>query len=467
MAVPIISVAQMREWEKATWATDQTEKAVIARVGEALVAPVRKLNRRDGLVLVLAGKGHNGDDGRALAANLCAGEAELLNVTDPVSALEALRNLLQQKTPTLVVDGLFGVGLNRPLDEDWQKLIAAVNEIPCPILAVDVPSGLNADTGEALPVAIRARETYTVGAPKRGMLANAATEFVGRLHVLGDVGLIPCPCTSELQWNVAADFAPFPPARPVTGHKGTFGHAALVAGSEGYHGASVLAARGAQRARPGLVTLFTQSEIYAPVAAQLQAVMVHIFEGRRDFEKFSAVLFGPGLAATSLSSTVREFFLELWQNAACPVVVDASALDWVEPAGSRTHCRILTPHPGEAARLLKCSTAEVQADRFAAVRDISKKFGDCWVVLKGHQTVIGRSTGPLHVNSSGDSGLGQGGTGDLLAGFITGWLAQPALQRDPASILSYAVWEHGAAAERLSAKRENWVVEELAAELGR
>lgn len=467
MAVPIISVAQMRAWEKATWAAGQTEQAVITRVGEALVAPMRKMNSDRGLVLILAGKGHNGDDARALAATLFEGEAVLLNVIEPVSGLQQLKDAIQQKHPTLIVDGLFGVGLNRPLDDHWQKLITAVNNIGCPILAVDIPSGLNAGTGEALPVAIRARETYTVGAPKKGLLASAAAEFVGRLRVLDNVGLIPCPCVSEFQWNEASDFKNFPPARPVAGHKGTFGHAGIVAGSLGYHGASVLAARGAQRARPGLVTLFPQPDVYLPVAAQLQAVMVDPWDEQCELSRFSALLFGPGLAAFGLPARLRECFLETWKNAPCPVVADASALDWLEPTSATRHCRVLTPHPGEAARMLACSTADVQSDRFAAVRQISRRYGDCWVVLKGHQTVMGRSDGPLHVNNTGDSGLGQGGTGDLLAGFITGLLAQPALQRDPAAVLHYAVWEHGAAAERLTAQRANWVVEELAAELGR
>jgi NAD(P)H-hydrate epimerase len=336
-----------------------------------------------------------------------------------------------------------------------------------PVLAVDVPSGLDTETGKARPTAIRALVTVTVGAPKHGLLAPTAVEYVGRLEVASEVGLAPCPVPSDEQWTLPTDFESFPPPRPVASHKGTFGHLAIVAGSLGYHGASVLAARGAQRARPGLITLFTQPDIYDAVAAQLQAVMVHPWRSDVELASYSGLLFGPGLAAKEVAERLRPALVEVWKTAHGPVVVDASALDWLPgSADPIPFCRVITPHPGEAARLLSSTTAAVQGDRPAAVRALSRRFGNCWVVLKGHQTLIGRSEGELWINSSGHAGLAQGGTGDLLAGFLAGGLAQPSWQTDPARALRYAVWEHGAAAERLSARRENWIVEELAEELG-
>lgn len=150
-----------------------------------------------------------------------------------------------------------------------------------------------------------------------------------------------------------------------------------------------------------------------------------------------------------------------------PVIADASALDWLPSSRQRINCcRVITPHPGEAARILNCSSAEVQRDRLRALRELSDRGGDCWVVLKGQNTLIGRASGPVFVNSSGNPGLAQGGSGDLLAGFIAGLLAQPLLQSDPLLALRYAAWEHGAAADRLEAKRRNWVIEDLVAELG-
>jgi NAD(P)H-hydrate epimerase len=129
--------------------------------------------------------------------------------------------------------------------------------------------------------------------------------------------------------------------------------------------------------------------------------------------------------------------------------------------------RVLTPHPGEAARLLNWPTAKVQANRLAALRELSKRYSHCWIVLKGHETLIGRDEGDVFVNSSGNPYLAQGGSGDLLGGFIAGLLAQPPLQADVARTLTYAVWQHGAAADQLQNRRTNWTVEDLADELGR
>jgi NAD(P)H-hydrate epimerase len=127
---------------------------------------------------------------------------------------------------------------------------------------------------------------------------------------------------------------------------------------------------------------------------------------------------------------------------------------------------VLTPHPGEAARLLNWPVQKVQADRVNALREISKRFGDCWVILKGHQTLVGRSEGEIFVNPSGNPHLAQGGSGDLLSGFIAGLLAQPALQANVAKTLRYAVWQHGAAADQLQAARANWTIEDLADQIG-
>jgi NAD(P)H-hydrate epimerase len=315
-----------------------------------------------------------------MQSHLAEREVQLLEVADPLAAMPALNSALKS-SPRLIVDGLFGIGLNRALDRPWCEFIQRVDEARIPVLAVDVPSGLDAETGQPLPAAIRAAWTATVGAPKHGFFAAGASDYIGRIEVLGDVGLIPCPISSELQWTEPGDFAAFPPLRPVAGHKGTFGHAGIVAGSLGYHGASVLAARGAQRAQPGLITLFTQPETYAPVAAQLQAVMVHPWSEETDLSRFTALLFGPGLAAAKLPKSVREHFGRAWKTAPIPIAVDASALDWVPASDSALpSIRVLTPHPGEAARLLGCSTAEVQRDRVAALRALSKRFGDCWVV---------------------------------------------------------------------------------------
>jgi len=470
MPVPVISIAQMREWERATWSTGQAEAEVIRRVGAALARFALELTQPGDVILILAGKGHNGDDTRAARDFLKDRRVELLDIVAPETDLPELERQLFLR-PALIIDGLFGVGLDRPLADDWKKIIETVNRSGIPVLAADVPSGLNADTGEPVSsrVAVEAAVTLTVGAPKTGLLAQNAWPFVGRLVVANDVGLIPCPHTGGLSWTLPEDFRNFPPCRPVAGHKGTFGHLGIIAGSFGFHGAAVLAARGAQRAQPGLISLFTQESVYHVVAAQLQSVMVNLWTPDLKLsDTVSAVLMGPGLAAAGLADAMALTTRRLWRDSPLPVIVDASMLDWL-PLGAtaKNAIRVLTPHPGEAARLLNQTTQQVQANRPQALRDISRRFGNCWVVLKGHQTLIGRSEGEIFVNPSGNPHLAQGGSGDLLSGYLAGLLAHRGLQTDAGKLIRYAVWEHGTAADKLQAVRANWVIEDLVEEIGR
>ncbi|HZF02341.1 MAG TPA: NAD(P)H-hydrate dehydratase [Methylomirabilota bacterium] len=466
MPIPVINSVQMREWENATWATGQTEAEVIRRVGKRIAEYVLELTQPGDAILILAGKGNNGNDARAADETLPERRVEILSVNSPEVELPMLQDLLRRHF-ALIVDGLFGIGLNRPLDEHWQKFIATVNESKISILAADVPSGLNAETGEHFGAAIEAVITLAVGAPKIGMLAQNAWPFVGRLEVLADVGLIPCPHKTELNWTLPDDFENFPPQRPVAGHKGSFGHLAIVAGSFGFHGAAVLAARGAQRAQPGLITVYPQENVYHVVASQLQSPMVSVWKPDiKLFEKATAILIGPGLAAPDVPDEMRNILRRLWRDSEKPIVVDASALDWLMMQSvPRDAIRIVTPHPGEAARMLNLTAEKIQANRPHAVREISRRYGNCRVVLKGHQTLIGRVDGEIFVNSSGNPYLAQGGSGDVLSGFIAGLFAQPELQKDADRTICYAVWRHGNAADRLQAAKKNWTVEDLAAAL--
>lgn len=467
MPAPVLSVAQMRKWEKASWAAGRNEAEVISRVGHLVTARARQMTRPADLIVVLAGKGHNGDDARHTGQNLNDREVSLINVTDPKAGLEEFRTQLSLE-PSLIIDGLFGIGLDRPLDNAWIKLVEEINRAAAPILAIDVPSGLNADTGEPLGAAIRAAVTLTLGAPKRGLVLAKAWPYVGRLEVEPDIGLVPGPPAAELQWTLADDFWSFPPGRPVDGHKGTFGHLVILAGSSGYHGAAVLAARGALQARPGLVTVMTPEQVYIPVASQLQAAMVHPWKPRAGIpETCTTVLVGPGLASPALSDEFKKDVIRLWTEMQTPVIADASALDWLPAGGARAQAlRLITPHPGEAARLLNTSNAAVQTNRPKAAYDLSRRHGNCWVALKGCQTLVSREAGPQFINSTGNPYLGQGGTGDVLAGYLGGLLAQPGLQGDPLKTIRYAIWQHGAAADYLSSRKRTWTVEDLVQNLG-
>jgi ADP-dependent NAD(P)H-hydrate dehydratase / NAD(P)H-hydrate epimerase len=467
MPSPVISRAQMREWEKRTWAAKRTPFEVISRVGHILTAHVRQVTRPGDSILVLAGKGHNGDDARQAVQNLTDREVTLLNVREPVAALAEFKSLLSLPQ-SLIIDGLFGIGLRGRLAPPWQRLLQAINNSGIPILAVDVPSGLDADTGEIQGEAIRASITLTLGAVKRGLLTAAACPCVGRLELAPDIGLVPCPHTSNLVWTLPEDFQSFPPPRLVDGHKGTFGHTVLVAGSLGYHGAAVLAARGAQRAQPGLITLITLDEVYLPIASQLQSVMVRPWTPQTTLpDTATAVCFGPGLESESVPLALQQWLTQLWRETPLAIVADASGLKWITQGRVSTPApRVITPHPGEAARLLGIESTAVQADRPGAVIECSKRYGRAWVVLKGHQTAVGRSRGEIAINCSGNPLLAQGGSGDVLAGYLTGLLAQPALQADPATTLRYGVWQHGHAADQLARERPHWTVEDLVDRLG-
>jgi hydroxyethylthiazole kinase-like uncharacterized protein yjeF len=439
-------------------------------VGRLLAQRILQLTRPGDAIWIIAGKGHNGDDGRAAQSHLSDRNVLLTNIDDPRLGLAEFSQRLHTqgfRRVRWIVDALFGIGLNRPLNEDWRKLIEAINGSGIPILAVDVPSGLNADTGATEGAAIKAALTLTLGAPKRGLLEAPA--FTGRLEVIPEIGLVPCAIQGELNWTMPADFAGLPPRRDVIGNKGDYGHVVIVAGSTGYHGAAVLAAHGAQRAQPGLVTVFPQASVYGPVAAQLASAMVQPWQAGTPLpKKCSSILIGPGLAAGGLPDTLKHDLRSLWCQSPLAMVVDASALDWLEPGPAPDGAvRVITPHPGEAGRLLGTTAEKVQAARLSSLRALSKKFFNCWVVLKGHQTLVGRADGDVFVNSSGNPHLAQGGSGDLLGGYLAGLLAQPDWRQDPLLTVRYAVWQHGAAADYLTETQSNWTVEDLAQWLGR
>ncbi len=462
MSLPVLSVGQMREWEDRSWKAGRSQLEVIRRVGHLVAERAHKMLKKGDSVVALYGRGNNGQDVLQACRLFVEHEVHRIEAIHPQQTIQEFEAILPLK-PALIIDGIFGTGLSRPLEPEFRRLMEVVNESGIPILSVDLPSGLDAETGQPAGAALRAQVTLTLGAPKRGLLEAAAWRYVGRLEVAPQIGLIDCPFESEVHWTSSSDFRWFPPFRSVDGNKGTFGHLAVVAGSLGYHGAAVLSACAAQRAQPGLISLFTPEEVYLPVAAQLQSVMVHPLRAQLDLPpKCSAVLLGPGLANPAIAELSRSWVSQVWSQCSHPVVVDASALDWIPRSGFPSGAvRVITPHPGEASRLLGWSVEEVLSRRFEAVRTLSKQLGGCWVVLKGYQTLVGKVSGELYVNSSGNPLLAQGGSGDVLAGWLAGLLAQPILAADPLRTIRYAVWRHGVVADELTRHRPNWTVEDL------
>lgn len=468
MSVRVVSVAGMRDWERRIWEAGVREADVIARVGECISLRIRSLTRKGDRILLLCGRGNNGADAQAAVPHLSDRVVDAVLLRDPVVDRGALDAALG-KRPALVVDALFGIGLNRPLDPSWCACLSAVNSARLRVLAVDVPSGLNADTGESWGEIIDAAWTLTVGAAKQGMLVASSWEHVGRLEVAREVGLTGEPGgTDDRHWVLDPDFEAFPPRRNVTLNKGSLGKAVVLAGSIGYSGAAVLSCRAAGRARPGLLSALVPQEVHLPVSMALPSAMVHPFVPQHPvLERATAILAGPGLARSGLSPEIRTEVLRLWREFPGILVVDASSLAWLveEPPDRASGVRVITPHSGEAARLLGRTVSEVQRDRVGALRELARRYR-AWVVLKGHQTLIGTETGTIHVNSTGNPGLAQGGTGDVLAGFLTGLIAQPMIEEDLETALAYAVWEHGRAADRLESRCMNWTAEGLADEIG-
>jgi NAD(P)H-hydrate epimerase len=465
MPLPILTVEQMRAWEESSWASGITATQVIAQVGQRLAE--RILFHRKGAkpVLLLAGKGNNGADVLAAAETLeqLGIPLKVLRVADPAEASRQLAEIERAGEWSLCVDGLFGIGLNRPLDSAWCALLEQINKSGHKVLSVDLPSGLNGDTGQVMGAAIRASVTCTVGAPKIGLLEPKAIPYVGRLEVLEEVGLLDPPSPKGMSWSSQRDFSSFFSERAVTGHKGTFGHVAIIAGAEGYHGASLLAAESALKAMPGLVTLIVPEAIYFPVAAQTKQIMVRAWRGPESIpEGATTVLVGPGLVNARQMAQFPEWFEQAWIGGNFRVVVDASGLSLINQKTNRPG-RWITPHPGEAARLLNVSIPEIQTDRPAAARQLCQRFG-CGVLLKGHQTLVALDGKEIRVNSTGNPWLAQGGSGDVLAGFIAGLLAPPGVQ-DEFLTASFAVWKHGYAADLLARRVGSFTVEELLSQL--
>jgi len=335
--------------------------------------------------------------------------------------------------------------------EPYAEMIRFINQLPLPVLAIDIPSGLDSDTGQTHGTCVRADVTITMGLPKIGLLQPAATDVVGKIRV-ADIG-IPRQFLEEIKSDVelltSGDVAPLLPRRRQSSNKGDFGHLLIVAGSEGYTGAPVLCAHAAARTGAGLVTLAVPRAIYPIVAAQCPPEVmprpVDNFDALLgDLQRFSAVAIGPGLGQ---QPDVQKMVWKLISTSVTPIVVDADALNAIAHgvAGLKKvqTPMVLTPHPGEMARLVDKSTKEVQAHRWELARNFAGEYGVV-MVLKGAGTVIADKSAKLWVNSTGNPGMAKGGMGDVLTGMVGALLAQGLTAYDAARA---AVFLHGLAGD--------------------
>jgi NAD(P)H-hydrate epimerase len=477
----VVSAQEMRAVESAIMARGVTLQDLIETAGTA-VANAADQAASGGKIVVLAGPGNNGNDGLVAAEVLRRGgrsvevygfrragpgiyEGALTNAeTDPEMA--ALRGMLQGSS--VVVDALLGIGQTRPPEGTLAAILEAARIAPSPrhiMLAVDVPTGVDADTGEVRGSAFQADVTLCMGYLKRGVILTPGKEYAGEARVV-DLGVPPdVDATLAVSMPEAADIACLLPARSPDGNKGTYGRLLVIGGSRSFVGAPALVTNGAYRAGAGLVELAIPEPIQASVAnhtieavyAPLPSEEGRLFPGSLDalesrFEAAAAAVLGPGMGASEATRDFTAQTLKAMDRALLKAaVVDADALSSLAGIPAWWDVRtplVLTPHPGEMSRLTRRSIAAIQSDRI----DTAIHYASRWqkvVVLKGAGTVVAAPDGRASINPTGAGNLATAGTGDVLSGIIGGLLAQGSSPWDAAVA---GVYLHGVAGDILLAE---------------
>ena len=439
----LYTVAQVRELERAAIDTLRIPgDELMRRAGQAAFDALRRRWPAARRVAVLCGAGNNGGDGYVLArlAHEAGFDAAVLALGEPRADSEAARAYADWRAARdeilsadadwpqadVYVDALFGIGLTRAPEGPAREWIEKLGAARQPVLALDVPSGLDADTGFAPGAVVRADATITFIADKRGLHTGAAADYVGEI----EVDRLDLP--AEMVTNIGADayrldageIATWLPARARDGHKGRYGHVLAIGGDRGLGGAIRLAGEAALRVGAGLVSVATQAEHITALNAARPELMAHAVQGVQELsallERASVVALGPGLGQ-------RAWGHALWHAAIAsgkPLVLDADGLNLLaRDALALPAQTVLTPHPGEAARLLGGGTDAVARDRFAAARELARKH-HAVVVLKGAGSLIANPHGDVAVCPWGNPGMASGGMGDVLTGVIAGLLAQ-------------------------------------------
>lgn len=418
---------------------------------------------------VICGVGNNAGDGYIVArlargdgldvAALQLGDADRLR-GDALTAAQAYRSAggtvarftaAALADADVLVDAIVGTGLDRPLDGDWAAAVGAINGSGRPVLAIDVPSGLHGGTGAVLGCAVAATATVTFIAYKSGLFTGAAPALVGELELAGlgvpDAAFAGVAAQARLidRERLAAAL----PRRPRDAHKGHYGHLLVIGGDHGMGGAARLAAEAAARVGAGLVSVATRAEHCTGLLAARPEVMCRGVSTAEELgsllERASVVVLGPGLGRSAWSRAMFDAALRFGG----PMLLDADGLNLLAETPSRRPQWILTPHPGEAARLLGVDAGGIQQDRFAAAAQLTGRYGGV-AVLKGAGTVVHAGALP-DICRSGNPGMATGGMGDVLSGVIGGLLAQ---RLGPAEAAAAGVWLHGTAADRAASAGE-------------
>ncbi len=438
MSVPIYLSADIRRIEEAAGDANPPLMERAGAAAAALAAGLASDKKKD--VLVLAGPGDNGGDARALASRL---KEQFFRV----SVATRLEEIPADKNWGLVVDGLFGIGLGREIGGEFAKLVRYVNEQACPVLALDVPSGIEADTGRVLGCAVRATHTITFIALKPGLLTLDGPDHSGDVSV-ADLDLEVKKLLAPSGWVASpAIFREILKRRPRNFHKGMAGSLGVLGGAAGMTGAALLAGRAALKLGAGRVYVGLLSEegiSVDPAAPELMLRHADDVFG----QDVDALVVGPGIGTGERAGTLVGAALA----SDIPCVLDADALnvmaenpDLRKACARRSADTLLTPHPGEAARLLGEGISNIQANRIQAARNLSQHF-NAHVVLKGNGSVIVARDRHWFVNTSGNPGMASAGMGDVLAGLLGALLAQ---RYSGESSLVLGVHLHGCAADEL------------------
>ncbi|MFZ5561849.1 MAG: NAD(P)H-hydrate dehydratase [Pseudomonadota bacterium] len=459
----LYTAAQTRELDRRAIASGIGGYALMTRAGEAAFQLLRERWPQATRIVVLAGPGNNGGDGYVLARLAWSQHLDVKVLTvgnhEPLTgeAAEAASDATRARVPEsgwqgalpeadVYVDALFGTGLNQPVGGDFAAAIAALNRSGRPVLALDIPSGLEADTGAELGEAVRADATLSFIGLKAGLLTGRGPALTGELFFsalsLPETTYAGAPPVARRL--VAAELAALG-RRPRDAHKGLSGHVLVVGGNHGMAGAVALAGEAALRSGAGLVSLATRAAHAALPTARRPELMCHGVETRAGLAPLLAradvVVLGPGLGRDAWSRALFGAVLD----SGLPLVLDADALNLLAQMPETRGNWLLTPHPGEAARLLGSSAAAVQADRFSAIRALQERYGGS-IVLKGAGTLILDDSG-LALCPYGNPGMATAGMGDVLSGVAGALLAQQFPQAAAMAVLVHALAGDQAAAD--------------------
>lgn len=466
----VVTCRQMRDAETAAFKRGITAAQLMDEAGAGIAEIIAQFFPQPGHAILYLGKGNNAGDalvaarhladlGWAIHARLTGNVSEFKELPvahwkalgDRVRVLDSGEAVMKLRGTVLLLDGLVGIGTEGPLRGSLAVAAEEMNRLRlarhATTVALDIPSGLNPQTGEPGDACVRADVTITIAHVKEVLLADAATDHVGRLAVVSLCELVDVRGDESISVITAEELLPMLPRRPFDFHKGDAGRVGIIAGSRGYLGAAVLAATGALRGGAGLVTLFVREEIYPLIVGLTPPeIMVRPVMDFREVlqEKLDALAIGPGLGAAHEAEV-----LDVIRQAEVPAVIDADALNILaehrlDSFLQTSAPRLLTPHPGEMARLIAHDPGWQKLNRAGLARAFVEKYSGTTLLLKGARTIVAAHGRPVCCNTTGHPGMASGGMGDVLTG-LCGALAAQGVGLPEAACLG--AWLSGRAAE--------------------